>query len=180
MKRKSYCLYLTLWLLMLAGPALAQEPTPALTARNTFFAELYGNGGQYSLNFDRVFFQSGRFKSSLRVGASIRPARVNLAGDRFVVGTLPLELNGLWGGGSHHLEMGLGFTPGYHGRATHIDSRSFHAYSARLGYRYQKPGGGLFFRAGLTPSLRSIKYPNLERKYHLNWAHGGIGLGWSF
>jgi hypothetical protein len=178
MTGKPSCLLLALCLLLFAVPALAQEPAPGLTARNTFFAELYGNGGRYSLNYDRIFLQRNRFKASFRVGASLQSFRNNIAGDRYLQGALPLELNGLWGRGPHHLELGLGFTPVLQERPVANTRPYLPSYFGRIGYRYQQPGGGLFFRAGLTPGLHRIS--SSQQDYHFGWAHGGIGLGWSF
>jgi len=40
--------------------------------KNTFFVELAGNAG-FSLNYDRIFYEKGRFKFSYRVGLGFLP-----------------------------------------------------------------------------------------------------------
>jgi hypothetical protein len=72
---------------------------------------------------------------------------------------VPFEVSGLLGRGKHHLELGVGITPHL---ATSLDFNSEtleledkvvfgSLIPLRIGYRYQKPEGGFFFRVGYSP-----------------------------
>jgi hypothetical protein len=130
-------------LLFTAGPSAfaqdsdsAERPLP----QNSLYVEIAGNGLIYSINYDRVF--QDRFS-----------ARIGLApygsGDIAV----PILGNYLLGSGPSRLELGLGVT---------LMSITFTFFdsdygldrvigTANFAYRYQKPDGGIFFKAGFTP-----------------------------
>lgn len=119
--------------------------------KNALFIELGGNGGIYSLNYDRILVNKARFRTSLRGGFALLPV------DRTLDLIFVAEHNFLFGRERHFIESGLGLN--------YIRSLQFEAGSTnyvseqgigvlRLGYRYQeRMDEGLFFRAGLTPFL---------------------------
>jgi hypothetical protein len=116
---------LGLLLAVCAAPADGQAPP----TRAVFYGELGGNalyGG--SVNVELMLTPN----LSARVGAS-------------PFGAYPFMLNYLSGAGAHHLEAGFGLLASPEG--------SDRLATATLGYRYQRPGGGPLFRAGLTPLL---------------------------
>jgi hypothetical protein len=101
--------------------------------------------------------------------------------------SVPLEIIALFGKSRSHLELGTGFTIIYSPRTT-INDNTFeiefnkYAFSSnlpfRIGYRYQKPDGGLIFRIGYTPMM---ELPNQRlEKPHFHLLYGGISLGKSF
>lgn len=184
MTGKPFCLLLALCLVLFAVPALAQNTVPPVTAKNTVFVEFLGNGGVYSLNYDRIFFQRDRFKTSFRVGASLMPHKSYVAENYFFSMTLPVEINGMWGSNRHHFEAGLGYTPFYWSRQNTAnmpgvrENRRFsNMLISRIGYRYQRPEGGLFFRAALMPNYYAA--PGARVTY-FSWIGGGLSLGKSF
>ena len=151
---------------------------PALNAN---YIELLGNGGLYSLNFDRIFVSRKNFKISGRVGANIWPVGYKIE-QAYVV-----ENNYIFFGGDHHFEIGPGLTLQRKFNPVCSDTSEFPKYSwenvwfgmFRLGYRYQKEEEGFFFRFGLTPIL--------YRKYNCatdippsNWFWLGIAVGVSY
>jgi hypothetical protein len=89
---------------------------------------------------------------------------------------VPVSYNFIFGQRNHHLELGLGFTPmifkeiGINssfyvqyqiGNQTleneKIDNINLLFYlTPKIGYRLQKPDGGFFFRATLTPPIAGI------------------------
>ena len=176
---------------MLAAAACASAATllPARSARaqlgaaNSVYAELLGNGGLYSVNFDRRLGAGG---ASVRVGIASWSSDGGLFGgvgerQRFL--TVPLLLNALTGTGTHHLELGAGVllgsqtvTPPFGGSSTRS---SIVSATSTLGYRRQRPGRGLVFRASLTPMYgfgsEERAYP--ERGFFLS---GGVAVGYSF
>ena len=149
-----------------------------ITDRNALYGELGGNGTYYSFNDDRSLYQKNAFALGGRIGFSLYPQ------DHFTqfFPVLPLELNALLGKNKHHLEVGLGITPHQEYRFK-VDQTEGNIAQAgrevnwfntlRLGYRYQKPEGGLLVRTGLTPIL-------FDDNTFEPSAFAGISLGKSF
>ena len=133
-------------LLALAAPSHAQGI--AGDSRNALFVELLGNGGAYSLNYERQLTDS----LGVRVGyATWTNADVFPLGSLDHYKTVPVTVSYLLGRGERKLELGAGVTfgersPGYGEDA----DRSFRTLTAIIGYRSQ-PRKGYLFRAGLTP-----------------------------
>lgn len=137
---------------LLAGgsPCFAQAPAvPA--SRNAVFVELLGNGGLYSLNYERMLTDH----LGLRVGYAAWDSPLLFEGsppDRYR--TLPVSVSYLLGAGERKLELGGGITFGRgtfdRSFATRRDF-SFRSLTAIVGYRSQPRGRGYLFRAGATP-----------------------------
>lgn len=179
------CLCLLFIMLAASLQLEAQESAPPATAKNAVYLELGGNGVYYSLNYEKIFYQRGLFKSAARIGVSAFPKNIETETKTYWDAALPLELIGLIGRSKHHLELGVGYTPYYYADTKfEIGSRGFefdrYRYSAvmpfRLGYRYQKPEGGFLFRAGYMPVLSF--HPDTIRPW--TWVYGGISFGMSF
>ena len=154
------------------SPIDSIEPTNTKTIkRNSVYAELGGNGGLYSLNYDRIL-TSNKYVLSGRIGISIGQTLTNN-----LSGIFPMELNALiFNETPHHLEMGVGVAP-------YIDySKQFELYSSfRIGYRYQNfKKNGVIFRAGFTPMKGLISENDISLNIisFIPWA--GISLGYSF
>jgi len=157
-------------------------------ARNSLFVELGGNAGLYSLNYDRLLHRGEWFHTSARAGIS---------GYWWNGGgiALPLEFNALIGTNRHFLEVGTGFmfSYGYESTIYNKDPSNpeyqygynlypgLHA-SGRLGYRFQRPEGGFFFRAAYTPySNIWSAIPGAKRSLFTGvWHWFGISVGKSF
>ena len=168
-----------------AGAPLAPHSAGAqLAGANSVYAELLGNGGLYSVNFDR---RLGAGAASVRVGVASWETTgglfVGASDERRRIITFPVLLNALTGAGTHHLEAGAGVllgsqtvTPGFGGASTRS---SIVNATGTLGYRRQRPGRGWVFRAGLTPfygfGTEEEAYP--ERGFFMS---GGLSVGYSF
>lgn len=114
-------------------------------ARNSVFAELGGNSGSYSLNYER--FLTRHF--SLRVGAGHFGKKI-LGGPESEI-AVPVMINFFLGKRSSKLELGLGLLAGKTSSdIPEQDNRSFSHLTSFLGYRYQKPEGGLLLRGGIV------------------------------
>jgi hypothetical protein len=136
------------------GTAAAQDTTPAAAgpvAKNTFYVELLGNAAVYSLNYERFFTP----KLGVRVGGMFLRGETD-EGDEATVGLFPVMATYLLGEGNSHFETGLGI--GIVTASADIEevdeefSGSAVYGTATLGYRYQKPTGGVIFRVGFTPA----------------------------
>ena len=147
--------------------------------KNTVYFEALGNGLLYSLNYDRILAKHRKFALAGRVGAARMPD-INYQFDY----TFPVEISLLYGKTNQFMEFGAGIT--------FIDAREFSnqqenpSYTLnneivrykvmRVGYRYQEPEGGFFFRAGLMYFM--IDWTNLQHGYAaIPW--GGISLGYT-
>jgi hypothetical protein len=172
-------------LLTLSGALLAARPAAAQDGgANSVYAELLGNGGLYSINYDRRLGAGG---ASVRVGAASWQTTgglfVSASDERTSFVTVPVLLNALTGAGNHHLELGAGVLLGSRTvtrtlgggseRSTIVDA------TGTLGYRRQRPGRGWVFRLGLTPfygfGSEEEAYP--EKGFFLS---GGLSVGYSF
>ena len=155
------------------------------TARNSLYVELGGNGGLYTINYDRILHRGEWFHTSARAGVYYNW----WGGGRLGI---PLEVNGLFGRKEHFLEMGVsfvyshGFEPVVHKADPAVPSSEdiYHNFAdlraiGRLGYRYQKPEGGLFFRAAYTPNT-FVWSATPGGLFSGAWHWFGISVGKSF
>ena len=148
--QKSLALVILAAALALPRPSVAQEsPAPAVTAPNAVYVELLGNGLLYSVNYDRLVAPH----VSARVGVAALAAADG--GSSAAVVAAPLMVNYLFGKGSSRFETGVGILLAS-GSVENVEGAEDDSFSgavgtATLGYRYQRPGGGFFFRTGLTP-----------------------------
>lgn len=163
--------------------ANAQTP-PTPLAKTSLYLEVLGNGGLYSVNVERLL--------SAQLGARVGFATWTIfeacehtfaeCEESFV--TFPLLGNVLFGRGSSRLEVGAGLllvrrrfesVPG----AVSDRSRTILDVTGVVGYRYQRPTGGLLFRIGLTPFLAlsggEDAYPDSGL-----FLSGGASLGYTF
>lgn len=133
---------------------VSPQQTVAQSASNTFYAEGLGNGYNFfTINYDRLVSRD----VALRVGLNPISLAVPLTASYLI----HLDNN------ANHIELGLGLTAFLQSRegitGTGIVGTGI------LGYRYQQPNGGLFFKAAYTPFLNGGL---------ISW--GGIGLGFTF
>jgi hypothetical protein len=142
----------------------------SVTAKNALFLDV-GDSYQvnYSLNYGRIIYQHKNVRVSASAGISIEPVEYS----KFWQTLIPLETTLIFGGRAHHWEVGIGLTPGvYYNQYTYSDyptsnepiklitDKSFGTTAGfRIGYRYQKPAGGFFFRTGFTPTFFSSYTP---------------------
>ncbi|WP_163380632.1 hypothetical protein [Cyclobacterium sp. SYSU L10401] len=165
----------------------AQTEAEKFTARNLVYLEIGGNAGQYAFNYGSLIYQKRAFKVIGSVGFSLWVEPIE--GPTIWNPAIPLEVSTLFGAKKHHLEFGVGITPFLQAGVNSswesgnlVQSKGASHLGAilpiRVGYRYQKPEGGFFFRLGYTPFFAM---PNKTREY---WAFqpvfAGLGLGVSF
>lgn len=164
---------------------LAQSNSETLIPKNSLYLEIGGNAGYYSFNYERIIYRKGVFDFGARVGIAILPHKIG--SKTYWESLVPLELIGLLGRSKHHLEIGLGYTQSYAAVAkpsTTSIGFGFDNYDYgsamffRIGYRYQKPEGGLLFRIGLTPYIDFANGGREEKTFVPIFA--GISIGKNF
>ena len=160
MERLSMLLVALALLMLVPDAALAQR-------KNAAYFELLGNGGLYSLNYERAVL--GGFGG--RLGASRFPGFL----DEPKALWLPLMAVYVAGEGRHRFELGFGPLLRIGDRERTWAMRE-PFYTATLAYRYESPKG-LLFRAGLTP-LYTFPVGNKEVA---GWMlSAGVGIGYAF
>lgn len=170
--------------------AFTQADAEVFTAKNAVFVELLGNSAGYGLNYGRIFHQKNRMKISGSVGFSaLYQKPVEFVHSSYWIPAFASEVTAFFGKSRHHLEYGAGFftfqdrdfifdtsVPGNHREEAYWDA----TINARIGYRYQKPEGGFFFRAGYTPMVSFFNSKNAEKPVDFFPFGVGISLGVSF
>ena len=142
---------------------------------NTVFLEFSNRGPIYSVNYDHIFQRKNKFNLSYRIGFSISGEAIGV----------PLGINLFVGEKGSHFEASLKLVPyiksyqGLIGSDKDSDGQLF--IVPGIGYRYQQPEGGLFYRIVFSPVVfldpPSNDFWNMSPKLL-----GGISasLGWSF
>jgi hypothetical protein len=115
--------------------------------RNSFYLEILGNSLPATVNFEHIWTKWGGFNIGTTVGGSYFP----INDKKLANGTF--EVNLLCGRSKHMFEFSIGRTYAYFNYYPEVDlKKEYHIWNStvRLGYRYQKPTGGLFFRTGIV------------------------------
>jgi hypothetical protein len=145
--------------------AISQPEIPI--KRNTVYGEIFGQGLYNSISFDRLYRIDKKVKSSFTAGFSLFPS------DNLFVFGLPISYNLLVGKKNHFMELGLGFTAmcekidvsvgDYNSVTNQTTNRDFFHivnfytyFTPKVGYRYQRAKGGLYFRATFAPFFAGI------------------------
>jgi hypothetical protein len=150
----------TLLLLAFALPADAQDAT-ASVRNNAAYFEFLGNGGVFSINYERAVTPLLR----LRVGVASWTAQSFWGDAETQFETFPLMLHVVPGRGAHRFEAAIGVLPGRRGRQPDMgESGGFVSLIGLIGYRYEPPGRRFVFRAGVTPFYgfgdSAVAYPD--------------------
>ena len=147
-------------LLLVAAPVYGQN-TPAPARANAVYFELLGNGGLFSVNYERALTPALR----VRIGVASWTAESLWGGATTEFSTFPVMLHVVPGDGAHHVQGAVGLLPGHRGRARFAgESGAFLSLTGLVGYRYEPASHRFLFRAGVTPFYgfgnSSIAYPD--------------------
>ncbi|WP_296705422.1 hypothetical protein [Algoriphagus sp.] len=162
----------------------AQSKAETFTAKNVVYLDLGGNAGQYAFTYGRVFHQKGKVKLSASAGFSMWYQ--GSSSNTKWLPAIPIELTAFYGKSNHHLELGAGVTS-YLDNSIYFDQETFEnvdkvVFGAiiplRIGYRFQKPEGGFFFRVGYTPFFNVPVGGREEWNFDPRFA--GLSFGKSF
>lgn len=155
----------------------AQDSKSAPPASNVVFAEVFGSGLLYSVNYERII---DSLHVGLRAGASYFTYAVSSYGrsGNLVLVSFPLVASYYFQWANHNLQLGAGATILYTGVATDSQGTAFEsersglglAASAVIGYRYLPRDGGITFGVAFTPLVRTSSL--------LPW--GGATIGYAF
>jgi hypothetical protein len=133
-----------------------EKNTDTILERNTLYAEAFGQGFCYSINYDRLFNTEKIVKNSFTAGFVYVPDAMGF-GDGVYFG-VPISYNWLLGKKSHHLELGIGLTSLIVNPNSNIVSHFYTYLSPKMGYRFQRPTGGLFLRVTATAMIDIMNF----------------------
>lgn len=162
-------------MLFVLPAAKAQYKQNNFTARNTLYADFATKGACYSVNYDRVFKEGQQFTKSYRVGFSATGKTI----------ALPIGIIFFTGHHASHTEFSVTLVPYIEDyksflSATDLSDKKMLIIPG-IGYRYQQPEGGFFFKAVAAPAI------NLDPPSDHFWKMDGklypvvtIGAGYSF
>ena len=164
-----------LFFIGLSVTGICQEKNTAAISRNTLYADFASKDVYYSINLDHIFFRGNKLSYSYRAGVSILK-------DAY---SFPVGIQCFTGANSSHAEFSLTLIPYVDHSAksmNRLDNTDKFLYvEPGVGYRYQAPGGGLFFKAIFTPIILldppSNDFWNMDPKL---FAGGNIGIGYTF
>ena len=148
--------------------------------KNSIYAEIGGNGVLYSINYERLFKLSKLFNVTSRIGYGYTD---NFNFNKLKTNSIPFEINGLFSLSKekHFIEIGSGVTYMYiEDQSTESSNFGTLIYAARLGYRYQKPNGGIMYRIGITPLYDFYSDQQNLVKSNTWFIFGGISIGYNF
>ncbi|REG94539.1 hypothetical protein [Algoriphagus antarcticus] len=184
-QHNSSLLLVLIFAIAISFGARAQTETETFTAKNAVYLEVGGSSGRYAVNYSKIFHQKGKLKLNASAGFSMwRNEKLDSKTSWLPV--IPLEVTALYGKSNHHLEMGFGFTS-FLSTSLKLVSETFEfrdkvVFGAfiplRVGYRYQKPEGGFFFRVGYTPIIDFPPRTGGNWSFNPYWA--GVSFGKSF
>lgn len=155
--------------------SIAQQQPNTDLSKNSIYAELLGNGGIYSINYDRLFQVSKGIKVAPRIGFATYQNVI----------IVPLEANILLSESTtskNFFETGLGVTLIKPLVGASVSTLTVNGYQyvsnnevvntpfiIRVGFRHQKPTGGFMYRTGF------LLFTGKETLLTI-----GIGLGYNF
>src|SRR6266568_5654120 len=141
--------WLWLWVTLLvavsslSAQGSARSQSPRSRAPNAIFAEVLGNGGLYSLNYDRSLNDAISIRGGYTKWSSVEFGDQPTKHYKFFL----LMLNGLLGQTPQRFEIGGGARIGSVERQD-SPSKSAVKVTSVIGYRYQQSDQGWLFRCG--------------------------------
>jgi hypothetical protein len=134
------------------------------TRKNAVFIEFLGNGGLYSLNYERQFLD----KMVIRGGVSFYPEAI----------AIPLTVGKLVGRSQDLFELAIGSTILNFNASGESNPGTAVFLTGVIGYRYQKPEGNFLFRIGFTPLINV--YDVVGKEFESVIFLGGMSFGFRF
>lgn len=146
------------------------------------YGEISGAGLGSTVNIESTFYKWNRWFVTGRIGVGYfrwDDGRKHYFG-------LPVGLNVFSHTGNSHKELGINIT--YAEGVSRIETNSFHYqgktiyFIPAVGYRFQKPSGGLFLRVNYTPSIKIKEFNDqMERFNSKKVVHlFGVSAGYYF
>lgn len=166
---------LTIIAFLIYSSSFSQQSANNAIHRNTVFVELASKGAIYSVNFDHIFRQGEKLNYSYRAGFSIEKNSI----------AFPIGISFITGQQSHHAEFSLTVIPFIDKYETFLSgdnvSDKYLYVVPSVGYRFQRPAGGFFLKAGIAPLI--LLDPPSDNFWKMDptlYGYGSIGIGYTF
>ncbi len=154
-------------------------------ANNAFYFDIMGSALPVAFSYDHIWTKFGFLNISTSIGGGYLPF------NNFPTANGTAELNFLFGKGRNMFEYSIGLSYAYLNLNTDLITGEYHLVNntVRLGYRYQKPEGGFFFRGGLIVHMNKFLISddlietavwNLFVREYVTVTLPGISLGYTF
>lgn len=180
MKREGLLFLLIISVLNLLGRTENQN------AKSTIHVDVLGEAiTPVSIHYDRLIYDLNTSYVSVNAGLGYFPKKDD---DYKPILGIPISVSWNLGKKNHHLDLGVGMTysSGFTQKRTREEPsdpfelivKSSIYGMARVGYKYQKPTGGFFFKLGITPVVELVKLEGSDLA--TSYPFFGIGLGVSF
>jgi hypothetical protein len=131
----------------LFNSTIGQTKQQHFTAVNTLYADFASRGAYYSVNYDRIFKEGEKLTKSYRAGFSVSSNTI----------ALPLGINFFTGHHASHTEFSLTLVPFIEEYKSFLSSNDLSDKKMLIipgvGYRYQQPEGGFFFKTVAAPAI---------------------------
>lgn len=136
------------------------DTSTSIPKRNSIYLEAFGQGLLNSFSYDRLYRTDKTIKSSVSAGITVMPS-IGIS-DSYLGGQLSYGF--LYTIKNHHIELGLGLDFLMDEVKTGVSflgkegvERNYYLYfTPKLGYRFQRKQGGIFFRITFTPLFAFI------------------------
>lgn len=157
----SYFYFCLTGLLLIPVLSFGQKDSiPFSSARNSIYLEAFGPGLLNSLSFDRLYRTNKKIKTSVSAGVTLMPS---IGISDFYSGA-QMSCNFLYAMKNNHIECGIGLNflrdevrDGVYYFGEHGVGTNYYLYvTPKIGYRFQQPQGGIFFRITFTPLIAFI------------------------
>lgn len=158
-----------------SNTGICQKDNTVAVSRNTLYADFASKDVYYSINFDHIFHRGNKLSYSYRAGVSVLKNAYSF----------PIGIQCFTGVNNSHAEFSLTLIPyvdhSAKSRNRYDNTDKFLYVEPGVGYRYQAPEGGVFFKAIFTPIILldppSIDFWNMDAKL---FAGGNIAIGYTF
>jgi hypothetical protein len=144
--------------------------------RNSIETELFGHGLFYSINYERVIFNTDKFKTLCQIGFAYYPKKAGI-----IPLWIPLSINQLISFNTHHIEVSIGQVLINDEMPNGKDDFRFFG-SFKIGYRYQNPIGRFLIKIAFTPVINYGREIIGDKTFYSPEFHplGGLTLGYNF
>lgn len=144
------------------------------SAKNSLLLTFGGAGIYTSVIYERKLYQINNIRSGVRAGIGLSPFALTSFEDF----NIPVGIYALYGKNKHHIDLSFSLSNYFinqYNFTTETDSKEYKVLLIpSLAWRYQKPEGGVIFKAGISPiiSLNKIKSNTSP------WIE--LAVGWAF
>ncbi len=144
--------------------------------KNSIETEIFGHGLLYSIDYERVIFNTDKFKTLGQIGFAYYPKKTGI-----IPLWIPLSINQLISLNKHHIEVGIGQVLINDEMPDGKDKIRFFG-GFKIGYRYQNPTGKFLIKMAFTPVIDYGREIIGDKTFYSPEFHplGGLTLGYNF